>query len=332
MTISNLCRTISTFALSTVMGLLVPQFAIAATLTWDGDVNNDYYTADNWDPDGVTPDPFGADDVIVNTGTPVATVNAQADGAGSVTIGGGDLTWSGRFHGIGNVNPGATGLITSGSLTVNYADALSHSFNIGNNTSAIFQQQGGTVTAANSNDEIFLGNQGGGDGTYEISGGTLNAGRVHNGVAGTGTVHIIGDAATINLTGSAGTSYSQNASSTLELDINGISVIDAATNVSLAGTLDVEFTATPNNGEMFTIIDYDGTLSGTFGTFDNVVDSPLGADTITLSIDYGSGTNDVVKLTVESGGLDPVSTPEPSALILATLSLVGLCVRRRRNR
>jgi hypothetical protein len=46
---------------------------------------------------------------------------------------------------------------------------------------------------------------------------------------------------------------------------------------------------------------YGGTLSGAFTTFDPMADSPAGPDTVTISIDYGSGSNDAVVLRVERG-------------------------------
>jgi len=326
MEIYPMSKMIVTIAVTSL--LMLAASADAATLTWDGDTNNDWFTGTNWNPDQV---PTGADDLTISSGTPTATANVDTSNGGSVLINGGDVTWSGRFNTIGNLGTGSL-LITSGSLTVDHNTTQSHSFNVGNNSATgILQQQGGTVNAENSNDEIKIGRVSGSTGTYEISGGTLNAGRVYNGAnesgAGTGLFHIIGDAAAINLTGSGGTSYSQNAASTLELDINGISAIDAAADVILAGTLDVEFLVTPTIGQMFTIIDYGGTLSGTFGTFDNVVDSPAGADSITLSIDYGSGTNDAVVLTVTDA---PAAIPAPAALPAGLAMLAMLATRRRR--
>ncbi len=42
------------------------------------------------------------------------------------------------------------------------------------------------------------------------------------------------------------------------------------------------------------IITYGGMLRGTFGTFERLAGSPAGPDTVSLSIDYGSGNNDKV--------------------------------------
>src|SRR5690606_21232083 len=47
---------------------------------------------------------------------------------------------------------------------------------------------------------------------------------------------------------------------------------------------------------------YGGALTGTFSAFDNLVDSPLGADTIELSIDYGAGFGSAVVVTVDNIG------------------------------
>ena len=304
--------------------------ANAATLTWDGDTNNEFHTAANWNPDTDISGGAGTgfvqnNDLTVSSGTPSTNSNVVFIGGSSMLINGGDVTWSGRYNTIG-AGATASAEITSGSLTVNYNGGSGHAFKVGDNNGSdgTIVQSGGTVTATNANDWLELAaGQSGAQGTYRISGGTLNAGRVSNGSAGTGLFHIIGDAATINLTGSDGTSYSQNAASTLELDINGISAIDATDAVSLAGTLDVEFLATPTNGQTFDIINY-GSLSGTFDTFDTLVDSPLGADTITLSIDYGTQSNDAVVLAVTN------VIPEPASLAL--LGLGGLLIAGRRRR
>ena len=113
---------------------------------------------------------------------------------GSVTISGGDVTWSGHFNSIGTTPGQGSLLITSGLLTVDYSGAASNAFNLAK--------------------------------------------------------------------------YSQSSRSTLQLDIGGgISPIRTNGNVSLSGMLDVKFAAKPKAGQTFNIINYGGTLTGTFNTF-----------------------------------------------------------------
>ncbi|MDZ4820308.1 MAG: PEP-CTERM sorting domain-containing protein [Planctomycetota bacterium] len=92
-------------------------------------------------------------------------------------------------------------------------------------------------------------------------------------------------------------------------------------NASLDGILGASFTTVPILGQQFPIINYTGTRTGTFATFDSLVDSPLGPDTVQLSIDYGTGTNSSVVLTV---------VPEPSTCVL--LAGLGLLMLARRPR
>lgn len=47
-------------------------------------------------------------------------------------------------------------------------------------------------------------------------------------------------------------------------------------------------------------MNYDDLLDGGFSTFDSIVDSPLGPNTVTLSIDYGTFFNSSIVLTVDS--------------------------------
>ena len=314
-------RMIAMLALALTMVLCVGAAnVIAAPLSWDGDTNNDWFTATNWNPDAA---PAPGDDLTVSSGSPTAGSNVNTNGGGSLLINGGNVQWSGRFNSIGT-DPGTGSVtITSGSLTVDYGAGASHAFNVGNGTeTGLLDQQGGTVSALNDNDEIKIGNQVAATGTYIISGGILNAGTIINGSGGTGTFHVIGNAGSINTVG-----YNQSSTSTLELDINGISPIDASGNVSLDGTLDVEFTSTPTVGQTFSIIQYTGNLTGTFASFDNLVDSPLGPDSVELAISYGFGNDDQVQLEVIS------AVPEPATIGLLIFGCVAILpiIRRRRK-
>jgi hypothetical protein len=80
----------------------------------------------------------------------------------------------------------------------------------------------------------------------------------------------------------------------------GVSPMNVGGNIDLLGGLGVSFTTTPALGQQFTLMNYGGTLTGSFGTFDAVVDSPLGTDTVKLSIAYGTGSASSVVLTVDS--------------------------------
>ena len=70
--------------------------------------------------------------------------------------------------------------------------------------------------------------------------------------------------------------------------------------VFLVGILGVHFTATPTAGQQFTIMNYTGNLTGQFATFDSLVDSPMGPNSVQLSIDYGTGSASSIVLTVDS--------------------------------
>lgn len=183
---------------------------------------------------------------------------------------------------------------------------------------------GHTVTVDSN---LYIGRRGGSTGTVTQDRGTLDVGMtMFVGDAGTGRFHIIGDEATIELDG-----YSQNALSTLELDINGISPINVDGTITLDGMLDVEFLAAPSVGDQFTIFlnDGDEAVSGTFaglaeGSFMNVSGAAMFI-TYQANLDGGLIGNDVMLTAV----------PEPSALLLAGLALTGLLTGtrgRRRNR
>ncbi len=185
----------------------------------------------------------------------------------------------------------------------------------------VFNQTGGSLTTT---EDLRLGHAGG-VGTYTISAGTLDVdGTLYVGSGGTGTFHIIGDQATIEVDG-----YSQNADSTLELTINSISPINVDGAISLAGALDVEFASLPDIEDVFPIFinDGDDLVSGIFsdkpegyvfslaGTY---IDMVL---TYEANLDGGSIGNDVALLAV----------PEPSAILLLLLGILALGALRRRR-
>lgn len=247
-------------------------------------------------------------------------------GNGTVTL------ETGATHTVGaQLLVGGTGTATynmlGGSLTI----ATFLQIASGATGNGAFKQSGGTLqinrTGAAGQQGLHIATTAGGTGLYEISAGSLtiantNPGAI-NGTAGTGggsfgTFRIIGSAPTISI----GKDYTQRKDSKLDvvIDAGGISLMNLGGNAILDGILSASFTTVPTIGQEFQIIKYAGTRTGTFASFDSLVDSPLGPDSVQLAIDYGSGTNDVVKLTV---------VPEPSSiLLLGSLGLVLLARRR----
>ncbi|MCC7087122.1 MAG: hypothetical protein IT427_19140 [Pirellulales bacterium] len=233
---------------------------------------------------------------------------ATADLAGNLIVG-----WAST--GTGTVN------VDGGSLTTH--DYLQ----IGRQGNGTVTQSGGALSVnRNSGDALVIAPFANAVGTYEISGGSFSvatsSGGTINGVStgdSTGTFRVIGDAATSI---SLGQNYTQYDGSEIALEIStGITPIDVAANATLAGSLNVLFSATPNLGQQFTVMNYGGTLTGSFTTFDSLVDSPAGVDSVQLSIDYGTGTNSSIVLTV---------VPEPAGVLLAVIggSLAMLWRRR----
>jgi hypothetical protein len=196
-------------------------------------------------------------------------------------------------------------------------------------TGTFTQTAGALVVNRSSGDTMVIGAAAGGVGKYEISGGSLKVATttgpavVVNGVVtgnASGTFKIVGNGATsISVAGD----YKQYAGSSLELEIGaGVTPIELTGNVTLGGTLDIAFTASPSLGQQFTVLDYGGSLTGAFSTFDNFVDGPLGPNTIELSISYGAGSDSEVVLTV-------VPEPASASLIVGGVALASLAARRR---
>jgi hypothetical protein len=174
---------------------------------------------------------------------------------------------------------------------------------------------GGTVQV---NGNLSLGFGANTRGNVTQTAGTLDVDGVLNvGGAGVGLFKIVGDDATILVDG-----YTQNAASTLELDINGISPINVDGIVSLNGRLDIEFLVRPVGGMMFPIIVNDGTdaVVGTFvGLAQGAAFFAPGFD-CTVVITYRGLTGNDVVLT---------AMPEPGTLSLLGLGALALIRRRR---
>lgn len=261
---------------------------------------------------------------------------------GTVNVGGGVTVGQ---NGVGTFNLAAgTSLTATGSVVVGMAGTGTFNMNGGTVATSSFLQIGrtgvGTMTQTagalsatrTSGDAMVIAALAGATGKYEISGGSLSvtttgAAGVTNGIAaGTanGTFKVVGNGASlISIAGD----YKQYAGATLELDISsGITPINLTGGATLGGTLDVAFTSQPLLGQQFTVMNYGGALTGTFATFDALVDGPKGANSIGLSIDYGVGANSAVVLTVTS------VVPEPATWSLAGVGVLLSAFANRRSK
>lgn len=253
------------------------------------------------------------------THTLAGALTVGSSGKGTYDMLGGTLSTSTNLI-VGNAT-GSTGIFSmqDGMLTTgNYLQ-------IGNAGTAngAFKQSGGVVQINRSSTTaqgLFIAFTAGTTGLYEISGGSLNVANTNTGIlnganaaggGAAGTFRIIGGLASI----SVGNHYDQRKDAKLDLviDNTGLSPINLGGNAILDGTLSASFATVPLLGQQFTVMNYSGTRTGTFAAFDNLVDSPLGPDTVELSIDYGSGSGSSIVLTV---------IPEPSAIVLFMLAAI----------
>ncbi len=296
-------------------------------------------------------------------------VGQGAGSTGNLNISGGSVTagnWIavGRESSTGVVNLSGTGSLemtgvvdANAQVTVGTGDGGNGTINIsdsatltttkmilGENTPTsvgIVNQTGGmTIVSVN------LDVQGAGTGTYNLSGGTLQATNI-DGATGTfditGTGRLQGVSVfTGNLTQAGGTvapgmspgtmtvtgNYSQQAGGTLEIEIDSASsydILSVGGDVNLLGDLDIIAMAGLSTNDIFTIIDNTGVnpLTGLFANHAMSGEQFL-EDGYLWQIDYGVGSdaNDVT-LTV-------LAIPEPSAVVMVSLGALLIFRRRRR--
>jgi hypothetical protein len=220
---------------------------------------------------------------------------------------GGTLTTTASNVIVGNSGTGAfnmsEGMLTTGTYLMAGNAAT------GNGT---FKQTGGTVQINRTSTTahgLYLGFTAGATGVYEISSGTLNVAATNQGFMNGTNAVAGGSAATFRVVGSEpqiniGSHYIQRSGATLDMVIGatGVSPLNVGATASLntGSILKALFTATPMVGQQFTILNYMGTLTGTFSDFDSLVDSPLGPNSVQLSINYGTLSASSIVLTVDS--------------------------------
>lgn len=170
-------------------------------------------------------------------------------------------------------------------------------------------------------------------GRYTVSAGLLDVdGTLENGgsglggsnpiLGGYGVMNIVGDAASVEVDG-----YAQSTLGTLDVDIDGgLSGIHVDGEISLAGSLDVEFLSTPAVGDVFGLLinDDDDDVSGTFDGLPEGMRFTVDGMPLVISyeanLDGGIVGNDVTLTAV----------PEPGSLLVLVLAGLAVLLLRRR--
>jgi hypothetical protein len=272
-----------------VLALTVPVWGAS----WDGGDTtdpHDWMKGDNWNPNGVPGSgvsiSIGNHEARIYAGDSVALDTDTCGIAGTLKLYG-DLSITCRINFFADSTPDDPAELIQYSGNLTSTSGTNH-FRIGGWNSSRpqygkYRIEGGSLYMTQRC--LYFGDPSGGKGIFEIK----------------------GSAPSIQVD-----DYYQNANSELVLEFDGdadpIEAIYATDDVTLGGTLTI--TGTTTNTGPITIIDYDGTLTG---TFDNV---PTGWD-----VDYGSGSNSQVTVTI----------PEPATMVLLGLGGIGVLIRKRRK-
>ena len=167
-----------------IVSVVPAATAGAQTLTWDGEIDSNWYDPANWDPDGVPADDANR---IVSFGAPIASTDVRADYGGAITV---TSTASATFEAllcIGDANTGTLDITNGG--TVSNAGCFV-GFNAGSTGAVTVDGNGSTWTNDGDLNVGFNGN-----GTLMIAGGGLvsNAwGYIGRGVDSNATVTVDG--------------------------------------------------------------------------------------------------------------------------------------------
>lgn len=258
---------------------------VAPTVAFIGGADNDYLTPGNWDTGNV---PTDAETAAI--GGPFSV-----DLAGSVTV-----------HGLILGNDATFSIRSEGHLTVGSGDAFlgfrEREVMTGRGTSSLNLEAGGTLDATR---HLYIAStiENGRSCSVNLNGGSVNvANRFW-----VGANAISGVNGTLNINGSniswvnrvAEMKFASAGKSTADinfiLDSGGLTTLTTGTlEIGPKATLTIDFSSyTIAGGEVFKLISYTS-RTGTFGKVDF---TGLGADQ-SATIDYGTGTNDDVSVSI----------------------------------
>jgi len=276
-----------TLSLIAMLGLTLGHTqAVAQTVAFIGGAGTDYLTPDNWDTGNV----------------PTISDTAAIDSTFSV-----ELAGIATVHRLALGNDATFSILSGGSLTVGNGDAFlgfkDHDVISGRGTSAFNLEAGGTFDASR---HLYIAStiENGRSSLVNLNGGSVNVGNRF----WVGANAIAGVKGTLNINGSsiswdnrvADMRFASGGSSAADinfiLDSGGLTTLTTGTlEIGPNATLSIDFSSYKIVGaEVFNLISYSDSCTGIFG---NVEFTGLGAGQ-SASIDYGTGTNDAVTVSV----------------------------------
>ncbi|MGB6223173.1 hypothetical protein [Haloferula sp.] len=276
-------KSISLFSAITI---LAAQATNAATITFDnGNADNNWAVATNWNPDSV-PD-AGSDAAVVAliSNTNIANISSAVPNVATVRIG-------------NNSNGGTVNIQSGGSITAGTATQIATA----NGSIGTLNISGGTMSAASL--QVAANNATATEGSVNITAGALSWTNGSIGTQGTGTINLIGDTATVsgtNLTlgSGGGLGFTLNSTGVSQISLVGLFSISAT------AVLDVDMLSYTGGSAAITLVDTNATLTGNFASGNISIATPAGYTASVLQ----DTDNGLVQLEI-------TAVPEPGIAVL----------------